>query len=470
MRRLRSGLVLLSFLGHGACSNSDFERTDDGTDPSDGMLWTPCGEIECARVPVPIDYARPESGTINIAINRAQAVGTQRRGVVFLNPGGPGASGKEFVAASAQALRVLLPGYDFIGFDPRGVGESSALRCSRGADLPGLLRTGGVDAALEALHGLSQLCAVENGLLFNHVGSNQVVADIDQIRQALDVEEINFIGVSYGTRLGALYAQAFPEHARAVVLDAPVAPIADVTEEVRGQFDALLLAQDTFFADCASATLSCPPDPEGLFDSLLASQPTDGDRTQFVENWKLLLSSSPGREVLAQLLRQVASGEVMAAGDMPVMASVNALAGINSFTNLTTNCADNAVAPPTTAEAEAIRSSFQERAAQFADSAIPAFACSGWEVQADPAPVLAFTPRVPLLVICGTADSLTPLEWALDTAVALPGSSLLLSEHYGHAALVNGGLCVFELIRAYLDDLTPAPDGARCAAPTLAPQ
>ncbi|HKO92951.1 MAG TPA: alpha/beta fold hydrolase, partial [Polyangiaceae bacterium] len=217
MRRLRSGLVVLSLLGMTACGSSYAETKDDGAD-SGGVAWGNCGSLQCARVRVPIDYAAPDSGTIQIAINRISARGAERRGVVLLNPGGPGAPGKAFAAASADALRALLPGYDFIGFDPRGVGESAALHCSRDVDLTGLLKSGGVDAMLEGLRSASQSCAMENGSLFNHIGSNQVVQDIDQIRQALGVEEINFIGVSYGTRLGALYAQAFPEHARAVVL------------------------------------------------------------------------------------------------------------------------------------------------------------------------------------------------------------------------------------------------------------
>jgi pimeloyl-ACP methyl ester carboxylesterase len=457
-------------LGLGACSTTYLEHSDDGmTSPLGSVSWSSCGGLQCARVRVPIDYAAPELGTIEVAINRVSALGAERRGVVFLNPGGPGVPGKAFAAASAPALRTLLPGYDFIGFDPRGVGESAPLRCSMDVDLTGLLAAGGVEAMLEGLRSASRRCAAENGRLFNQLGSNQVVADIDQIRQALEVEEINFIGVSYGTRLGELYAQAFPEHARAIVLDAPVSPIADVTEEVKAQFDALLQAQGTFFADCASGTLSCPPDPKGIFDSLVATQPTDSDRAQFIANWKLLLSAPPGREILAQLLRQVASGQVMTAGDMPVMASVNALAGINGFANLSTNCADSTVPPPDTSEAEALLSSFRERAPQFADSAIAGFTCGGWEVQPDPAPALAFTPRVPPLVIGGTADSLTPLRWARDTVASLPGSGLLLSEHYGHGAVLYGSKCVFDFIKAYLDDLTLVPEGARCAAPPQPP-
>jgi pimeloyl-ACP methyl ester carboxylesterase len=464
MRRLL--LAVLSFSGLSlpglcACGDSHSTSTNDGM----SLGWHPCGSIECASVAVPIDHSAPELGTIRIAINRAASQSGESRGVVLLNPGGPGAPGKFLVEGLAPGLLQLLPGYDFIGFDPRGVGESAALRCSRDADLVGLLKTGGVAAVLDGLRSLSRVCAAESGPLFQHVGSNQVVADIDLIRQSLGVEEINFIGISYGSRLGELYAQAFPEHARGIVLDSPVAPVADVTEQVRGQFDALLQAHQTFFTDCASGALDCPPDPQGIFDSVLASEPNDNDRAQFIANWQALLSAPPGREILAQLLHQVASGQIMTAANMPVMARVDARAGINFIANLSTNCADSTVPPPSVSEAEALVASFRERAPQFVNQAIPGFVCGGWEVQPDPAPALAFTPRVPPLVIGGAADNLTPLQWARDTVADLPGASLLLSEHYGHGALLYGSQCVIDFLKQYLDDLTPVPEGARCAAP-----
>src|SRR6185295_13754061 len=140
------------------------------------------------------------------------------RGVVLVNPGGPGAPGKSFVASLAQPLRQQFPGFDFIGFDPRGVGQSAPLGCSAGAavDVDAIMKTSGIAGWIELLRTESERCAAENGPLFQHVGSNQVVADMDRIREALGEEELNYIGLSYGTRLGALYAQAFPEHARAV--------------------------------------------------------------------------------------------------------------------------------------------------------------------------------------------------------------------------------------------------------------
>jgi pimeloyl-ACP methyl ester carboxylesterase len=449
-----SGFVL-------ACSSED----DAGSQPSGSVHWRPCGSIQCGEVAVPIDYGAPELGTIRIAINRAQADGgASYRGAVLVNPGGPGAPGKSFLASLADPLRRQFQGFDFIGFDPRGVGESAPLGCATGpdVDLEQILKTSGIAGWIDVLHSESERCASENGPLFQHVGSNQVVADMDRIREALGQEQINFIGLSYGTRLGELYAQAFPEHARAVVLDAPVAPVADLVEEVSAQFDALLTAHAKFFTDCASGELTCPPDAQQVFEQIVAGQPTDTARSVFLGSWRLLLSAPPGREILAKLLSDVASGQLVGTQDMPVMADVPI--NINTLANFNTNCADSVPDPLTVSEAEALMDSFETRSPEFASQGIGAVTCSGWQVRHDPTPALAFTPLVPPLVFGGLEDSLTPIEWAQETAMTIPGAALVLSEHYGHGALLYGSQCVLSYIRNYLYDATLPEAGARCAA------
>lgn len=324
------------------------------------------------------------------------------------------------------------------------------------------MKTQGIAGWIDLLHSESERCAAENGPLFQHVGSNQVVADMDRIREALGQDELNYIGLSYGTRLGELYAQAFPEHARAVVLDAPVAPVADLVAEVSAQFDALLSAHANFFADCASGELKCPPDAQQLFDRIVAAQPTDTARAVFLSSWKLLLSAPPGREFLAKLLSDVASGQSMAMQDMPATADVPL--SINTLANFNTNCADSVPEPLTVSEAQALMASFSMRSPEFASQGIGAVTCSGWQVQHDPTPALDFTPRIPPLVIGGLEDSLTPIEWAQETAMTIPGSALVLSEHYGHGALLYGSQCVLSYIHDYLYDATLPETGARCAA------
>jgi len=166
--------------------------------------------------------------------------------------------------------------------------------------------------------------------------------------------------------------------------------------------------------------------------------------------------------MLAKLLSDVASGQLMASEDMPVMVDVPL--SINTLANFNTNCADSVPPPLTVSEAQALMDSFQMRSPEFASQGIGAVTCSGWQVQHDPSPALAFTPRVPPLVVGGLEDNLTAIEWAQETAMTIPGAALLLSEHYGHGALLYGSQCVRDYIHEYLNDGTLPESGERCAA------
>jgi pimeloyl-ACP methyl ester carboxylesterase len=471
-------LALLGvLLGLVSGCGSDDDGGDGGSTPplerpAGSLSWRRCGNVECAEVEVPIDYDAPEAGTIPIAINRARASdGLPYRGVIFMNPGGPGVAGKELVTLSAGNLRRVFPGFDFVAFDPRGVGESAALACTIDIDLAQLYADSGAEGLFAGLAATSQRCAEENGPLFQHMGSRAVVADIDRIRAALGHEEINFYGLSYGTRLGALYAMTFPERARAVVLDAPVPPSANIIEFADGQFEALLEAQAAFFAGCAAGTLDCPPDTEALFPLLLADQGEEGRQAGFVSSWALLLSTPPGRDLLAAVMRGVAAavqGDQPMAAAMDMMGTMDAsdlVPAVNAVANLSTNCTDNRAAPLGVSEAQELMDSFAQRSTDFATQGLAALTCSGWNVTSDPAPETAFTPRVPPLVIGGVADSLTPLQWARDNAAAIPGASLLVSEHYGHGAIVFGGPCLGPHLRRYFENLTPVPADTICPAP-----
>jgi pimeloyl-ACP methyl ester carboxylesterase len=481
-RWLERALLALVLTGVSACGggegDGDRDRAGGGQGgtgaasplvrPEGSLSWRACGALECAEVEVPIDYDAPEAGTVPIALNRLRAnAALPYRGVILINPGGPGVAGKPFVAASASALPLVLPGFDFVGFDPRGVGESGALDCALDLDIPGIYEEDGAEGLFVALEAASRACAERIGALFQHVGSNSVVADVDRIREALGHEELNFLGLSYGTRLGALYAMNYPEHARAVVLDAPLPPSPDIISIVEGQFEALLTAHAAFFAACAAGTLQCPADAEAVFERLLAAADEDGQHGQFVAGWALLLTTPAGRTRLAEIMLEVAGAGQQPGQPAPPPEQMTSelVPQVNIVTNLATNCADNSAAPLGVAEAEQLMATFAERSPQFASQGLAAINCSGWQLEPDPTPEIAFVPRVPPLVIGGTQDSLTPLPWARDIAAAISGSSLLVSEHYGHAATAWGGQCVFGFVRRYFEALEPAAADARCPAP-----
>jgi pimeloyl-ACP methyl ester carboxylesterase len=441
-----------------------------GSLPGAPVEWAACGAVECATLQVPLDNDVPGGEMISIAINRVRAnPQVEYLGVIFINPGGPGLPGRAVVEQAAQFFAARYPDFDIIGFDPRGTGGSSPLRCVIDQNPALSFAEGGVPAAIAAYASLNTRCREAVGPIIDHVGTNEVVQDIEYIRQALAQDEINFWGVSFGTRLGAAYAQAFPERVRALVLDAPLAPRADYVEFVDAQYDALLRAQSELFAACSSGELTCPAEPEAAFDRLIEQATAMGIDEAVLNSWVLYLSTYAGRAFLAQILSAdpaTALGPTMGMTQPTDPGVMDLLANANVATNFSAHCTDNLTPPLDMAEAEALMASFRERSEVFLTNGVPALACSGWAVERDPVPELAFTPSTPPLVIAGLHDNLTPSVFGEELAQSLGGARLLLSDHYGHSVTTNGGLCTSLALRRYLVNLELPEEGTTCPAPT----
>lgn len=207
---------------------------------ADSVSWKPCPEPggsfgqECARIPVPLDYRKPNGKTIEVAVSRLRSTNpAKRRGVMLVNPGGPGGPGQTL---PLDLVSIGLPvsvtdTYDLIGFDPRGTGESTPVTCDtpleelRG-NLPPYARTSAdVAAWAEALKPLPARCASSStGALMPHITTSNTTRDMDRIRVALGESKISYFGVSYGSYLGASYASMFPARVDRVVLDSVTGP------------------------------------------------------------------------------------------------------------------------------------------------------------------------------------------------------------------------------------------------------
>jgi pimeloyl-ACP methyl ester carboxylesterase len=203
------------------------------------IAWGACTEgtlkshgAECGYLSVPLDYAKPDGTKIELAVSRIKstAPADKRQGVILVNPGGPGGSGRAMAALGQAVPKQGGAGYDWIGFDPRGVGASKPkLTCD--AKYAGYNRPAYVPSTPEiekAWHArttaYAAACAKSGGALLDHMRSENTVRDIDSIRQALGVEKISFYGFSYGTYLGQLYAARNPERVHRMVLDGVVDP------------------------------------------------------------------------------------------------------------------------------------------------------------------------------------------------------------------------------------------------------
>ncbi len=459
MREYSRTAILCALVALGGCGDGGDADPGPNGDAAGTLAWRDCGKGQCAELAVPLDSRAPEAGTVSIAVNRIRANPSPSRGVLFVNPGGPGLPGKEFVEANADALRSLLPGFDLIGFDPRGTGDSQGIHCETELDLAGAYLAGKTQAVLGTLEAAAERCAESRRPLFGHLGTNRVVDDIELVRQALGSEELNFLGISYGTRLAVEYARKYPERARAVVLDAAVPPSGDFIELVEGQFEALLEMHQKFFEACSEGVFECPPEPERVFDEYIAGlEPAQA--AGFVRKWQALLTTAFGPPLLAEALRNGFTGPAM--DGMQVMLPD---ANIDAFVNLAIHCTDSTRAPLTPSEAEAEMAYFEARSPTFASLGLLSLSCGVLPVARDPVATGAFTPRIAPLIIGGTADILTPYAWAEESALELRGASLLTSEHFGHSAMSFGSRCVFDEVRDFLIDPKPLPAGTICPSP-----
>ncbi len=198
-----------------------------------GQTWEPCGGAECTWVRVPRDYARPNGPVFRLRVAKMPATG-KKKGSLLFNPGGPGGAGAGKVADMAAELGPKIRrSFDVVSWDPRGIGESRpALRNCVQPWLPrpvsGPVDWGKArDAGWEQLATANANCQRRNPRVVPHMGTVNVARDLDRIRAALDEKKITYWGLSYGTRIGYVYALRYPQRVRAMVLDGNIDPTGD---------------------------------------------------------------------------------------------------------------------------------------------------------------------------------------------------------------------------------------------------
>lgn len=235
--------------------------------------------MRCGTMKVPVDHYAPGGHEISIAFGRFVATGpkSEQLGTLIVNPGGPGRSGIQFLASGISEFPAELTSrFDIVAFDPRGVGASTSLQCLTLAIVAqGLTsdskgnskRAAGVrkDAARRL-----RTCQKKVKELVAHIGTDQVVADLEDLRVALGGEPLNFYGMSYGTTIAAGYVSTYPDHVRAVVLDGSMPPDRSLTTRVLGQFKGITRALASFVAYCeATTTCALNPDPEAQITAVI---------------------------------------------------------------------------------------------------------------------------------------------------------------------------------------------------------
>jgi pimeloyl-ACP methyl ester carboxylesterase len=450
------------------------------------ITWTPCGQLECAKLPVPLDHDQPGGRKIEIALSRKRATDQSRRiGSLLVNPGGPGVSGIEklpFILGRISAG--VRARFDVIGFDPRGTGGSAPIRCLPAAELDKYFAADAVPddeaekaALVEVVRRFTAGCQKLSGDLLPHVGTEDAVRDMDLIRAAVGDDKLTYVGFSYGTALGATYAEQFPTRVRALVLDGGIDPSLDMMGLNRVQGEGFDRAFDAFAADCRGRS-SCEWKPAGgaskqaflaLSARVDASPLPAGARragpSELFLGTAAFLYSRQSWNDLAKTLAQAEAGNgtfVLAGFDSLVGRNRNGTYKNEQEANAAINCVDNP-APKDVAA--------YERAAAEAARTAPAFGpaiswsglvCGLWPVPATgKAEPLKAPGSPPILVIGTTNDPATPFVWSEALAAQLPQGRLLRHEGEGHTAYGEDA-CTTRITDAYLLTLVLPSGAIRC--------
>ena len=247
MRKLIAVLAVASVTGAGTALALPAGAAPATASPSASITWGKCSDpnlkqmhAQCGFLKVPLDYRHPNGAKISLAVSRIKhtSSASQYQGIILTNPGGPGGSGLNLNAFLIPALRdegltngaAAANDYDWIGFDPRGVGSSRpALSCRPNYfsyDRPNYIPTSAalVQTWLKRSKAYATACAKKNGRLLEHMTTIDAARDMDRIRAALGQKQITYYGFSYGTYLGQVYSTLFPSHVRRLVMDSNVDP------------------------------------------------------------------------------------------------------------------------------------------------------------------------------------------------------------------------------------------------------
>jgi pimeloyl-ACP methyl ester carboxylesterase len=411
----------------------------------------------------------------------------QRIGSLFFNPGGPGGPAVEYLRQVAFAIPVeIKQRFDLVAFDPRGVGESSPILC--GDDVQTLL---GLDpdpqtdedwqTIVDAVQDFADLCAERAGDALPFYGTINVARDMDRIRQALGEDEISYLGFSYGTSIGQVYADLFPDHVRAMVLDGSLDASLSPDQRNLDQILAFEAALGRFMEYCRD-TACFDIDPLDAVETLIARAgespiPAPGaDRplTQGTLVWGLI-SSLYARFQWGGLANAI--GDALDGDGSRMVRLVDQLWGRNTDgsydnffeANVAVNCLDQAVDPDPDHH-RMLSEQFAEQAPIFgAWGGYLNITCALWEAEPSPPPVPTGAGAPPILVIGNTGDPATPLKWAVALSQQLESAVLLTYDGEGHTAYLQLNSCVDSTVNAYLMQLAVPAAGTICGNAGIEP-
>ncbi|MHA7861286.1 alpha/beta hydrolase [Tessaracoccus sp. Y36] len=440
--------------------------------------WEECGEggrAQCATVLAPLDWEDPEGDAIELAITRVPG-GDSSRGPLFVNPGGPGFGGQDM----AISLAGRWQNYDTYGWDPRGTGGSTHVVCGTFKETEQMVLLDGSpddtaeDKALrQGSIDFAQQCRDGSGKLLDHLTTIDVVRDLDLLRHLSGAPKLNYLGVSYGTYVGAMYAQLFPDTTGRLVLDAAV----EITDrEPTPQVAGFELALNNFIDWCAGSDLCDLGHDAGAIRADIESMLTGLDQRPLEVNGRqltqtlaalgiavLLYEDDQAYRSLAQYIGEAIAGD----GESLLMLAdlYNGRAPDSYGTPLyafpAMGCVDG-VDEGAAAVLPAWKETFSV-APVMAPNMGTSYACEFWTAGSAPQLEITGPGAPPILVVGTTGDSATPYEQAVSMAEQLESGALLTLEGAGHGAVTGDNTCIRDAVNEFLYDGVVPDEGTRCS-------
>ncbi|HEY4610486.1 MAG TPA: alpha/beta fold hydrolase [Ilumatobacteraceae bacterium] len=500
-------------LGSAPTASSEPTGTTGPSDTSTGssqpvatskLDWGPCDDLnaqdpalQCAKLKVPLDYDDPSGDSVDLALIKVPAQG-DRTGAVLFNPGGPGASGFDFVAfgGAGMSSTLGLDSLDLIGFDPRGVDRSGGIRCVSDEfedqhvyadDTPDTPEEQALKE--EATSGFIRGCTTKYGDTLRDYSTANTARDMDAIRVALGDDKISYYGGSYGTYLGATYATMFPDRVRAMVLDSAVEPNGDTAEQ---QFETQPVAFEAVFdrwAAWCEGDATCDftgPDVPGRWDQLkqkLDDTPLAGADGRLATNTTMqtatqsALYTESSWPFLGQALDKASTGDPT--GLFAIADSYNGRDETGKYSTLMQSfrviqCASDLYNTPAS-DPEALAADLRTKAprmaggTQAADLVAQTDLCT--KLVGDvTAGAISYSGDGPIVVVGGENDPATPIRWAQKMVGELgPNARMVTYTGEGHGQLLANN-CLTDIAVSLLSDLTLPAKDTECATDPVVPE